>query len=459
MRLLLSLLAVGCFAQDYSTLDHKAQQHIDKNKIPGAVLVVVRGERIAYAKGFGVANIETKEPVTPNHLFRVGSTTKMMVAATVVMLSDETRLRLTDPVDRFIPNLDPSIGRLTAHQLLSHTSGLLDRAPMYGPQDDVALADNVRGWKSDMFFTEPGKVYSYSNPGFALAGRLIESVSGKPFADAVADLIFKPAGMTRSTFRPTLAMTYPLAQGHLASEQGSALRSARSPGTLDADPVVREFNANEIARPAGNNAAYWPAGSMFTSGNEFARFAMVLMHGGEVQGKRVLSENAVRLMTTQKVRVDGATEGRFYGYGLSLDPEFDVVEHAGARLGYASHLIMHPKDKLAVLVLLNRNGADATTLAHSAMDWVLGQKSAVRRPPASQSKDLATYSGVYRNGPESVISVQAGEPEHLSVTIGERKLEMAPAQWGNCFEGGKPAATVCFSGSYLLSGGRAFAKQ
>lgn len=420
-----------------AALDQLASQHIQKNKIPGTVLVVVRGDRVAYAKGFGVANVETGEAVTPDHLFRVGSTTKMMVAASVLKLTESTRLRLTDPVDLHVPNLDPAIGKLTAHQLLSHTSGLLDRAPMYGLQDDTALGANVRSWKADMLFTEPGKVYSYSNPGYALAGRLIESVSGRSFADALEDLIFKPAGMNRTTFRPTMAMTYPLAQGH--------------------------DTPTSIARPAANNAGYWPAGSMFTSGRDFARFAIALLHDGEVDGKRVLSAKAVREMMTPKVKVDGSVDGKFYGYGLSLDPEFDLVEHAGGRMGYTSHVMLHPKDKLAVIVLTNLNGGDAGGLARAAMDLVFGQKAAPRKLPPSQSANLSAYVGSYRNDPESVITVTVGSPAgHLLVKMNGRSLDMAPSDAGNCFESRPPSVTtLCFSGAgnaYAHAGGRSFAR-
>ena len=109
---------------------------------------------------------------------------------------------------------------------------------MFGSHDDEALKREVAGWKDDRFFTQAGKVYSYSNPGYWLAGLLAETIGGKPYADQVATTIFEPLGMTHSTFRPTIALTFPLAQGHdvFAGKQ-------------------------EIIRPAADNAASWPAGS------------------------------------------------------------------------------------------------------------------------------------------------------------------------------------------------------
>jgi CubicO group peptidase (beta-lactamase class C family) len=114
---------------------------------------------------------------------------------------------------------------------------------MFGRHDDDALAAGIRSMRTDMLFTEPAAVYSYSNPGYWMAGLVVEQAAGRPFADAVDALVLRPLGMSRSTFRPTVAMTYPLAQGHATAGKGP--------------PAV--------IRPAANNAATWPAGSLFST--------------------------------------------------------------------------------------------------------------------------------------------------------------------------------------------------
>src|SRR5690348_3405853 len=141
----------------------------------------------------------------------------MFTAATLVSLAEEGKIDLKRPVGAYLKDLRPALARVTALQLLSHTAGMIDDAPMFGSHDDPALAANVRSWGDGYAFTAPGRIFSYSNPGYVLAGYLAEVVSGRPFADVVAGRVLRPLGMAHSTFRPTVAMTYPLAQGHSVS--------------------------------------------------------------------------------------------------------------------------------------------------------------------------------------------------------------------------------------------------
>ncbi len=191
MRALLLLFVIALLPAQ--TLDQIASEELSRQHIPGLVMMAVKDGRVMYAKGFGVLSVEAGAPITPDALFRVGSTTKMMVATATLKLSERGKLRLDAPVGDYIAGLNASVARLTPHQILSHTSGLMDETKMYGSHDDEALERNVSSWKDDVFFTEPGKIYSYSNLGFVLAGRLIEVVNGKPFADSMEELVLQAA--------------------------------------------------------------------------------------------------------------------------------------------------------------------------------------------------------------------------------------------------------------------------
>ena len=140
--------------------------------------------------------------------------TKMLVATAAMSLADQGRLRLDAPVGNYVYGLNAQVGQVTSHQLLSHISGLRDEAFSFGPHDEEALGRAISSWDGSMFFTEPGKVYSYSNPGYALMGRVMEVIRGAPFADVMDQMVLNPLGMKSSTFRPTVAMTFPLAVGH-----------------------------------------------------------------------------------------------------------------------------------------------------------------------------------------------------------------------------------------------------
>jgi len=233
--LLLALLTFGAAptahadepSVDFTPIEQVLKDELKADGVPGAVVVIVRDNAVVYAKGFGFAGIEEKNPVTPDHLFRIGSTTKMFVGMALVKLAEAGKLKLDEPVGKLIDGLPPAIAALTPHQLLTHTAGLADDAVMFGKHDDEALADGLKTWTDKRFFTKPGDVYSYSNPGYWLAGFVAEKAAGKPFADVVKDDLLAPLGMKRSTFRPTLAMTYPLAQGHeLKAGQPAIVRPA-----------------------------------------------------------------------------------------------------------------------------------------------------------------------------------------------------------------------------------------
>jgi CubicO group peptidase (beta-lactamase class C family) len=186
--MLLSVLlpsASAVFAQqqlvDFSQLEKVALEELKQTNTPGAAVAVVSGDRLVFAKGFGTANIETGAPITPDMLFRVGSITKMFTAAVLVTLAEDKQINLDEPIGKYVKELNPKLSVVTAHQLMSHTAGMTDESPSdYGSHDDSALAAYVRSLKEDHFFTEPGRIFSYSNPGFDVAGFLIEEFGGRP---------------------------------------------------------------------------------------------------------------------------------------------------------------------------------------------------------------------------------------------------------------------------------------
>src|SRR6185369_3414341 len=163
----------------------------------------------------------------------------------------------------FVRGLDTRLSQLTSRQLLSHSAGLIDFAHTCCAQDESALATEIRGAKdADYFFTEPGRIFSYSNPGYHIAGYLIQELSGKSYADAMEERLFRPLGMTHTMYRPTTAMTFPLAQGH------DALGAARP----------------SLVRPFVNNVGDWPSGYAYTNVTDLARFTIAFMNGGRIDG-------------------------------------------------------------------------------------------------------------------------------------------------------------------------------
>lgn len=372
-----SAIASGQSALDVAVLESAAKRELAATRTPGAVIGVVKDGRLIYTGGIGTSNIETGAPVTPEMLFRLGSTTKMLTATAVSILAAEGKLDFADPVGKHIQGLDPAIAALTVDQVLSHTAGLKDTAVMHGRHDDSALGEEIRKWKADWLFTKPGAIYSYANPGYWLAGFLAESTDRKPYADVMQERVFGPLSMASSTLRPTMAMTRPLSQGH------------------------EEVNQKvTVMRPAADNAANWPAGSVFSNVADLSRFVIALMNDGKLDGKVVLAPKVVTALTTPHADIPGSPAK--YGYGLNLEDRggVRVWSHGGSRAGYGSFISMLPERKSAVIVLCNRTGMSLPRTVSRIM-LMLG---APERPPAALAEtaipagDFWKYIGSYRNG-------------------------------------------------------------
>jgi CubicO group peptidase (beta-lactamase class C family) len=371
---------------NFDELERVVLEELKATGTPGAAVAVVSGDRVIFARGFGVSSVETGAPVTTDMLFRIGSTTKMFTGAALVALAEKGRIELHQPVGNYVKGLSPRLAQVTAHQLLSHTAGMRDEGAGDGPLEDAALGLLARSWKDDFLFTEPGKIFSYSSPGYWLAGLLIEEAEGKPYADAMNELLFKPLGMNSTTFRPTVAMTYPLAQGHAISTDGK--------------PAV--------VRPFVENAAVRPGGSMFSSVNDLARFTIALMNGGRIEGRQAL-QPATIMKTLAAPHAPQPDEPKAsYGYGLLTyeDRGVRAAGHAGVRKGFGSIITLVPEHRFAVIVLANRSFSIMGKTAEKAMELVLPLRPKVEEQPktpplAMSAAEMEKYVGLYLNSPPS----------------------------------------------------------
>jgi CubicO group peptidase (beta-lactamase class C family) len=380
--LVLTPLTPGAQQQPpYAELERVVLAELEETKTPGAVVAIVQGDKIVYQKGFGVSNVETMQVLTPDMLLRIGSMTKMYTAATLVSLAEEGKIDLNAPIGKYLEGLPPRLGSVTAHQLMSHTAGLADSANLVGTHDESALAAEVRGYKDSMFFSDPGAVFSYANPGFVLAGYLIERLTGEPYSKAVQKRVLAPLKMERTTFQPTVAMTYPFSVGHVGAA-GAAPR---------------------VMRPMEDNSQIWPAGFLFSNGPDLARFAIAFMNGGQIDGKPALSAKVIERMSTAVTPVQSQYEGS-YGYGLIMRDYRGVrlVEHGGTTGSFASDFIMAPTQRVAVIVLANRSNHLMKTV-EKALEVMLplAPKPADPQPLKFTDREIEEYVGRYAQDPNS----------------------------------------------------------
>jgi CubicO group peptidase (beta-lactamase class C family) len=380
---------------DYSELERVVMAELKDKRTPGAVVAIVTDERVVYLRAFGLANVETNAPMQPEMLFRIGSTTKMFTAAAMLKLAEAGKIKLNEPIGNRVKGLSPGLSQVTPHTLISNSAGVSDFAPSFISQDDDSLGKMVRGWKDDALFAGPGEIYSYSSAGFWLSGFVVEELEGKPYADAMEALLFKPLGMDRTTLRPLVAMTYPLAGGHNVSGAGPPA----------------------IIRPFYNNVAQWPAGSIFSNVNDLSRFVIAFLNQGRLDGKQVFSPALVAQMAMPHIAVPGEKDSH-YAYGLTTFKYRGVqfVAHGGFSRGYGSMIQMVPARKFAVIVLTNKSGETLRRTLNKATELGLGLKpdapesqAKPETPKALTAAEMAEYVGTYNGATRWEVFLKEGK--------------------------------------------------
>lgn len=378
-----ALLLALSLASSEGTIEKTLEAELAETRTPGAALLIVRGDEVVLSKGFGVANVETGEPLTPDHLFRMGSTTKLFTAMALATLAEHGKIDLLRPAGDIVKGLPDFVSPLTAHQLLSHTAGIKDQPADFGLHDESALAAFARGWGDDYRLLAPGVAFSYSNPGFALAGLLVEETTGKPYADAMKGLLLAPLGMERATFRPTEAMTRPISQGHEVPPEGAV----------------------KVVRPFSDDARQWPNGFLMTSASEMGRFALAFLNGGRLEGKEVLSPAAIARVSAAHAEIPydlPDMKRPCYGYGLFLHTwdGVSIREHVGTMPGFTAILKMAPYERFAVILLANQEGVTFRKTLAAAFSSFRKEGAAATadpKPVPMTEAEMEAVTGVYRN--------------------------------------------------------------
>ena len=371
-------------AQDLPAISEELEKSVvaamKRTGTPGVAIALVKDDRVVFAKAFGFSNLEAQTPMTTDTLCRSGPITSLFTAAALVMLQEQGKLRLDQPLGRYVTGLSPKLSMLNAHQLLSHTAGIKEEHPSYSLLDHSALGRTVRSWKNDYYLSPPGQIYSHSNPGYVLAGLLIEEVSKEPFEKVLTDLLFGPLGMKRTTFRPSLVMTYPFSQSY------------------------RSFGGEKLAqvRPFALDAFGWPGGSMFSNVDELARFTIAFMNGGKIEDKQVLSSSLIATLSTPVVSIPGLNEQKSAYELLAEDYRgVRVLSISGSWAGFTEQMWMAPKHRFALIVMANRNNTFFHATVQRAMERMLPlepaqPKTSTQALPMSD-EEMASYFGTYTN--------------------------------------------------------------
>jgi CubicO group peptidase (beta-lactamase class C family) len=430
-------------------LDSVARAALTSSTAPGATVAVVVNGRLAYAQGYGLANVETQQRMTPDMLLRVGSVTKMFTGTMLAELAEQQRIDMAQPIGEIVPSLKGKrVGAVTTQQLMTHSAGWLDNAVPYGRMGEGALGEVMREVSDTLFYTEPGRTFSYSNPSISMAGYVGEVAGKQRFAALVESLVMRPTGMRLSTFKPLEALTYPIALGHEAGPNGM-----------------------QIVRPMTENTAQWAAGFLFATAPELARYTIALMNGGMIDGAQAFSAGAVRRVTTGYVTHPGGSglDSAMYGYGLVVgrSGQDRVWTHGGSINGYNASITMLPDRKAAVIVIVNGPGAGIDAIESAALQMAVGYtepKVSAPAPREANATERAALVGRYAQGrnvlevleQDGALTVKQGVAGMTAKLVGANELLVTPPQGAARHiyvrsENGRAA--------YLYAGSRAYARQ
>jgi CubicO group peptidase (beta-lactamase class C family) len=409
---LLLLAATRLAAAD--AIDDFVAAQMTAHRIPGVSLAVVRDGRVVRAQGYGLANVELNVKAAPETVYQSGSVGKQFTATAVMMLVEEGKLRLEDPLSRHFREAPATWSGITVRHLLSHTSGLKDYdLPLWHEYTD---GDLFRAFAEPPLAFPPGEKWSYSNTGHALLGLLIERVTGRFYGDFLADRVFKPLGMnatrviSEADIVPNRAAGYRLVDGVLKNQEWVAPSLNRT-----ADGALY-FTVLDVAK--------WDA-ALYT--------------------ERLLKRSSLDAMWTPFRLKDGrTTEGyadNAYGFGWAIGEQrgHRRIEHGGSWQGFRTHISRYVDDKLTVIVLSNLAGASPDRIAHGV--------AGILEPALGTAAALPVATDPDSGRPARLQAFAAASEKSEAERLEGKTLAFLACDdvGGRGFErGGKPAATLCY---------------
>ena len=327
-----------------------------RQNIPGLSLAVLEGGRIIKAKGYGVADIARQTPATPKTVYKIASVSKQFIATGIMLLVQERRLGIDDPIGKFLDGAPAAWNGITIRHLLTHTSGLVREAPGFDPHKVQDDADVIRTAYPLPLRFAPGERWEYSNLGYFVLAEVIRRVSGQPWDEYLTDKVFRASGMNVT----------------------------RTTSTRDSVPNrAVGYRDNDRLLVATDWPALRPSGAFLSTVLDLARWDSVL-HTSDVL------RDSTRRQMWEPVRLNDGTSYR-YGFGWQVDSlgGHRMVHHAGGMPGFRAGFARFVDQRLTVIVLMNLDDVDLGSIVAGVARLYL-PAAAVREPRNSLDEGDAT---------------------------------------------------------------------
>ncbi len=366
------------------------QPLVDNHTIAGAVTLVANKDGIVYLEPVGYRDLSAKTPMQANDMFWIASTTKTMTAIAVMMLVDEGKINLDDPVEKYLPEfhdmkvrlarpdskpaapaaqdlqqvapLVPASHPILVREILSHTGGLpFSSAAEPGALDMLPLKDAVRSYAAEPLIYQPGTDYKYSNEGINTAARIIEVVTGMPYERFMQTRLFDPLGMKDTTFWPNAEQISRLAQAYKLNPQTKSLV---------------EVPITQLTYPLNDHKHRYPmpAGGLFSTAEDVATFSRLILNGGVLNGKRYISAQAYHEMTSLQNKGMG---GINYGFALIITKS--GFTHGGA---YKNAMVIDTSTGRTLVFMVQQQGDWGTKQGDQIVSTLERLANDIVAPPA-----------------------------------------------------------------------------
>jgi CubicO group peptidase (beta-lactamase class C family) len=381
---------------DLARMEEVVRSYLSGKEFMGCVLVV-RGNNVLLNKGYGSANLEWDIPNSPSAKFRLGSITKQFTAASILLLEERGKLKVDDPVKKYMPDAPAAWDKITLFNLLTHTSGIpsFTGFPDYVSQEPFSTTPEqlVTRFRDKPLDFQPGDKMSYSNSGYVLLGYLIEKISGESYEKFVQENIFTPLGMKDSGYDSNSAIILHRVAGYAPGPNG---------------PI----NAGFI-----NMTVPLSAGALYSTTEDLLRWEQGLFGG------KVLSPSSLQKMTTP-FKNDYA-----FGLQVHMVNGRKLIDHGGGIEGFNTMLAYYPEEKLAVIVLGNLNGLAPQEIASKLAAVVHGEKVVL----PSEHKEVTVnpklsngYIGRYQVAPDFVLTITQEDDHLFAQATGQPKFQIFP---------------------------------
>ena len=347
------LFATPCAAQDGSTpkgvvparaarvgrlIDDYVKAEMQRQRIPGLALAVIKDGAIILARGYGFANVELQAPVKPETVFQSGSVGKQFTATAVMMLVEAGKISLDDKISKYFPDAPESWQNITVRHLLTHTAGTTDYPQDFDFRRDYTENELLKRAEAIPLAFQPGEKWSYSNLGYLLLGILIHKITGEFYGDFLQNRIFKPLAMTTARI---------ISEADIIPNRAAGYRLVKG-----------ELKNQEWVSPTLNTTA---DGALYLTVYDLAKWDAALYT------EKLLQKSSLKQMWTPVKLNNGKTQNYGFGWFLNEVQGHHIIEHSGSWQGFKAFIARYVDDKLTVVLFVNLAQSDQAKIAHGVV--------------------------------------------------------------------------------------------